>query len=131
MNLEWDAVTLGPETVTLNLAGTPILLPDPLDRPVRALASLPHGPRTAAHAGSRWIFTGAMPGTHLTAGHLRNRLRPMFSSLAARLGTLTEISRDSPIAILAETLGYQPATLERHATMAAADYGAYVADLLD
>jgi hypothetical protein len=45
---------------------------------------------------------------HVTPTHLRNHLRPVFASLEARLGTLNELTQTTPIAILAETLGYKP-----------------------
>lgn len=45
------------------------------------------------------------------------------------LGTLTELSRQTPVAVLAEALGYTAATLEKHAAVSGADYGKYVSDL--
>lgn len=108
----------------------PIRFDDPLDNPVRELAANPGHTNTAAHSDSPWIFRGAMPGKHIDPVYLRQELRPLFSSLAARLGTLTELSRQTPAAILAEALGYTAATLEKHAAFSGADYGEYVSDLL-
>ncbi|MFJ5697211.1 hypothetical protein [Arthrobacter sp. NPDC093139] len=39
----------------------------------------------------------------------------MFSTRAARLGTLHELTKLAPVAIIAETLGYSLTTIERHA----------------
>ncbi|QDW62325.1 hypothetical protein [Oerskovia sp. KBS0722] len=83
----------------------------------------------APRRDSLWIFRGAMPGNHITAMHVRQQLRPLFSSLAARLDTLTKLSRQTPVAILAEALGYRPETLEKHAAVSGADYGLSVSDL--
>ena len=76
---------------------------------------------------SNWVFRGYSPGRHIDASHLRNRLRQVFSTRAARLGTLHELTKLAPIAILAEALGYHPATIERHAVDSAAAYSRYVA----
>lgn len=129
VRLRWDDVTIAPNNVTMNLAGMPIRLDHPLDGPVRDLAASPGQANTAAHRNSPWIFRGAMPGNHITAMHMRQQLHPLFSSLAARLGTLTELSRQTPVAILSEALGYTAATLEKHAAVSGADYGKYISDL--
>lgn len=129
VNLRWDDITLTHDAVVVNVAGILIRFNDPIDAPVRELAANPQHARTAAHPDSPWVFRGTMPGAHITAMHLRQELRPLFSSLAARLGTLTELGRQTPVAILAEALGYKPETLEKHAAASGADYGRYVADL--
>lgn len=129
--LRWDDVTITSDTVTVNIGGMPIQFDDPLDTPMRELAANPGQTNTAAHRDLQWVFRGGMPGGHLDPMHLRQELRPLFSSLAARLGTLTELSRQAPTAILADALGYRPETLEKHATVSGADYGRYVGDLLN
>lgn len=58
---------------------------------------------------------------------LRQRLGQVFSTRAARLGTMAELSKLAPVAIIAETLGYHPATIERHAVDSAATYSQYIA----
>ena len=82
---------------------------------------------TATHPNSDWVFRGYSPGRHIDAGHLRARLRDVFSTRAARLGTLHELTKTTPVAILAEALGYHPATIERHTIDSAAAYSRYVA----
>ncbi|WP_257233005.1 hypothetical protein [Rhodococcus qingshengii] len=66
-----------------------------------------------------WVFRGYIPGQHINPGHLRNRLKSTFGTRAARLGTLHELTKLAPAAILADTLGYSPATIERHAVASA------------
>ncbi|WP_409429454.1 hypothetical protein [Mycobacterium sp. SMC-11] len=129
--LTWDRVTITAEAATVTLADAPIELPLPLDEPPRALAASNYNKRTAAHPKSPWIFRGHRPGMHLTPPHLRNHLRPVFASLEARLGTLNELTQTTPIAILAETLGYSPQTLEVHARASASTYARYIATRLD
>ena len=51
----------------------------------------------------------------------------MFSTRAARLGTLHELTKLAPTAIIAEVLGYALATIERHAVASAATYSQYIA----
>jgi integrase len=129
--LTWDQVTITADTVTIDLAGLPIHLPPPLDEPVRALAAGNYNSQTAAHRNSPWVFRGYTPGRHVTPTHLRNYLRPVLAALEARLGTLNELTQTTPIAILAETLGYSPQTLEAHARASASTYSRYIATRLD
>lgn len=106
--LTWDRVTITAETTTITLADIPIDLPPPLDEPLRTLAASDYNNQTAAHPNSPWVFRGYRPGMHLTPTHLRSHLRPILAALEARLGTLNELTQTTPIAILAETLGYSP-----------------------
>jgi hypothetical protein len=129
--LTWDRVTITADAVVIELADVPIELPSPLDEPVRALAASKYNSQTAAHPNSPWVFRGRRPGMHLSPVHLRNHLRPVLASLEARLGTLNELTQTTPIAILAETLGYRPGTLEAHARASASTYARYVATRLD
>jgi hypothetical protein len=125
--LTWDNVTITEELVTIQLGSIQIALPDPLDRPWRELAANPRHDLTASHPNTKWVFRGASPGRHIHPGHLTTRLSKLFSTRAARLGTLHELSKLAPVAIIAETLGYSPTTIERHATDSAAAYAQYIA----
>jgi len=85
-----------------------------------------------AHPNSRWVFRGHFPGQHINAMSLCDRLRRhVFSTRATRLGTLHELTKLAPVAIVAEALGYSPETIETHATASAADYARYVGAILD
>ena len=75
------------------------------------------------------MFRGVSPGRHITPSHLRERLRTVFSARAARLGTLHELAKVAPVPLIAETLGYSPATIERHAMDSAAAYAEYIGAL--
>ncbi len=129
VRLTWDDVTVTDETVSIRLGASDITLPPPLDESLRQLLAMPGHDQTAAHPNSNWVFRGHSPGQHIAAGHLRIRLQSVFSTRAARLGTLHELTRQAPVAILAETLGYSPATIERHAAGSAATYAQYVATI--
>jgi hypothetical protein len=125
--LTWENVTVTEELVTVQLGSIDIALPNPLDEPWRELARNPSHGLTAAHPNSSWVFTGRSPGKHIHPGHLTQRLTRIFSTRAARLGTLHELTKLAPVAIIAETLGYSPTTIERHATDSAAAYAQYIA----
>jgi len=129
--LTWDQITITADMVTIDLAGLPIDLPPPLDEPVRTLAASNYNGQTAAHPNSRWVFRGYRPGMHIAPNHLREHLRPVLAALEARLGALNELTQTTPIAILAETLGYSPRTLEAHARTSASTYTRYVATRLE
>jgi hypothetical protein len=127
VTLTWDDVNVTDDMVTVRLGTVEIALPDPLDRPWRELAGAPGHDQTAAHPHSDWVFRGPSPGRHLQAAHLRTRLTRVFSARAARLGTLHELTKLAPVAVLAEVLGYTPATIERHALDSADAYARYIA----
>ena len=122
-----EDVTVTEELVTVQLGSINIALPDPLDEPWREVAKNPSHGLTAAHPNSNWVFTGRSPGKHIHPGYLTQRLTRIFSTRAARLGTRHELTKLAPVAIIAETLGYSPKTIERHATSSAATYARYIA----
>lgn len=125
--LTWDDVAVTEELVPIRLGTIQITLPDPLAQPWREFAANPGHELTAAHPNTRWVFRGASPGRHIHPGHLRTRLSKLFSTRAACLGTLHELTKLAPVAIIAETLGYSPTTIERHATDSGTAYAQYIA----
>jgi integrase len=127
IRLTWDDVTVTDELVTVRLSDLTIALPPPLDQPWHQLAEQPGHDLTAAHPHSNWVFRGFSPGQPISAESLRNRLRGLFSTRAARLGTLHELTKLTPVTIIAEALGYHPTTIERHAIASATTYAQYVA----
>jgi hypothetical protein len=58
---------------------------------------------------------------------MRQRLKDVFNTRAARLGTLNELTKLGPVPIIADALGYQPSTIERHAIESASAYAQYIA----
>lgn len=127
VTLTWNQVTVTDELVTIQLGDTAIALPEPLAEPFRQLHTSPTHDLTAAHPNSNWVFRGNTPGRHIHAASLRNQLRNIFSTRAARLGTLHELTKLAPVAIIAETLGYSTTTIERHAMASSASYAQYIA----
>lgn len=93
---------------------------------MRELAARPGQDQTAAHPQSNWVFRGYSPGRHLHAASLRARLRSVFATRAARLGTLHEFTKLAPVAIVADALGYSLATIERYPIASASTYAQYV-----
>jgi len=131
VTLTWDDVTVSEELVSVRVGEIDIGLPDPLDAPWRRLADHPLHDLTAAHPNSNWVFRGYAPGRHVNPAHLRHRLKDIFSTRAARLGTLHELTKLAPVAVIAEALGYRPATIERHAVDSAEAYAEYIAAVRD
>jgi hypothetical protein len=108
VQLTWDDVAVTEDLVTVRLAGLMIALPDPIDGPWRQLASSPGHDQSAAHPNSNWVFRGHSPGQHINAMSLRERVRDVLGARAARLGTLAELTKLAPVAVIAETLGLSP-----------------------
>ena len=102
-----------------------------MDEPIRQLAAEPGNDLTASHPNSTWVFRGYSPGRHIHGASLRGRLKTVFSTRAARLGTLHELTKLGPVPIIADALGYHPSTIERHAIGSASTYAEYIAAARD
>jgi len=103
-----------------------------LDDLVAAVRNSVVNRQTASNAKSDWVFPGYMPGRHLSANHVRLRLKALgFPSLSTRIGTWQTITQTSPPPVLADALGLHPQTAIRHAQRGSGQYGAYVADRRD
>jgi hypothetical protein len=76
---------------------------------------------------SPWIFRGHAPDKPISAGYITTHLKDVFSSRAARLGTLHELTKLGPTPIIAEALDYSPTTIEKHRIDSAAAYSQYIA----
>lgn len=63
---------------------------------MRELAANPGHDLTALHHNTAWVFRGASPGRHIHPGHLSTRLSKLFSTRAARQGTLYELTKLAP-----------------------------------
>lgn len=126
VKLTWQDVDVTDDLVAVCLGGAQITLPEPREQPWRQLAGSPAHDLTAAHLHSDWIFRGIYPGRHLNAASLRATLRAVLDTRAARLGTLHELTKLTPVAILAETLGHHPSTIDRHSIASGAAYADYV-----
>jgi integrase len=127
VQLTWDDVIVTDEVVTIRLGKTEFALRSPLDEPMRQLAAAPGNDLTASHPNSNWVFRGYSPGRHIHGSSLRSRLKTVFSTRAARLGTLHELTKLGPVPIIADALGYHPSTIERHAISSASTYAEYMA----
>lgn len=131
VQLTWADVTVTDEVVTVRLGKAEFALPSPLDEPMRRLAAAPGNELTASHPNSNWVFRGYSPGSHIHGASLRSRLKVVFGTRAAGLGTLHELTKLGPVPIIADALGYHPLTIERHAVGSAATYGQYLAAVRD
>jgi hypothetical protein len=127
IQLTWNDVTVTDDVVTVRLGKTEFALPSPLDEPMRQLAAAPGNDLTASHPNSNWVFRGYSPGRHIHGSSLRSRLKTVFSTRPARLGTLHELTKLGPVPIIADALGYHPSTIERHAIGSASTYAEYIA----
>lgn len=131
VELTWDDVTVTDDDVTVRLGKTEFALPSPLDEPFRHLAAEPDHDLTASHPNSNWVFRGYSPGQHIHGSSLRERLKVVFATRAARLGTLHELTKLGPVPVSADALGYHPSTIERHVVAAATTYAEYIAAARD
>jgi hypothetical protein len=64
-----------------------------------------------------------MPGRHIDAAHVANKLRAAgVPLLAARMGTWRQLVREAPPSVLAAALGIAPVTAMKHAERAGGDW---------
>lgn len=127
--LQWKDITIRDGAQAITLGKHPVILEPPLDELVVAVSQSVANRQTAANAVTSWVFPGYRPGSHLTASHVRIRLKKLgFPSLATRIGTWQSITQTTPPPVLADALGVSPQTAIRHARRGSGQYGAYVAD---
>lgn len=118
----------GPATRLLLADDDWIDLPEPIATLLRSYLVGGWNTRTAANAGTKWLFPGGMPGQHLHIHRASDALRTAgIPVLAARNSTWLQLVREAPPAVLARTLGISPRTAMQHATRAGSDYQAYAA----
>ena len=85
---------------------------------------------TGSPAVSQWLFPGLLPGQPITPARLAGRLRALGIPVqAGRRAALTGLAAQLPAAVLADTLGLQPATAVRWMHDAGADWNRYAASL--
>jgi hypothetical protein len=81
----------------------------PLDTLLHTYLGSRRNMATAANPDSAWLFPGGMPGRHIDAAHIANKLRAAgVPVLAARMGTWRQLVREAPPSILAAALGSPP-----------------------
>ena len=127
IQLTWNDVTVTDNVVTVRLGKTEFALPSPLDEPMRHLAAAPGNDLTAVPPEQQRGVPRLLPGRHMHGSSLRSRLKTVFSTRAARLGILHELTKLGPVPIIADALGYHPSTTERHAIGSASTYVEYIA----
>lgn len=119
-------VKITADTVSILLGGFPVTLPPPLDEPFRELMANPAHQQTAAHPTPKWLFPGQKPGSPIDAGYLSRSMKRLFQARAARLGSLSELSKLGPAPIIAEALGYSVHTIEAHRIDSGDNYARYI-----
>jgi integrase len=124
-----DHVDLSDTATRLLLADDDwIELPEPIATLLRSYLDDGWNTRTAANAGTNWLFPGGMPSQHLHIHRASDALRTAgIPVLAARNSTWLQLVREAPPAVLARTLGISPRTAVQHATRAGTDYQLYAA----
>lgn len=116
-------------SVALRLGRRPLELPDPLARIALELRDRPAGRARMAAAHGGWLLPGRKHGSHLTAGHLRGRLKPLgiHATRSVRHGALLALAGRLPAPILAEHLGLHHSRAAEWVRAAGAPYADYVA----
>ncbi|MFJ3632291.1 hypothetical protein [Streptomyces sp. NPDC090112] len=128
--LPTTAVTVeGPQTA-LTLGGTPLVLPDPLDKLARLLLGRRRGHTTiGTTSDSPWLFPGALAGQPLSSHHLSVRLKRLgIYSRPGRTSALMGLSTQLPGAVLTELLGISRETA-RAWTQSGGNWARYAAEL--
>ena len=110
---------------TIRLGRGPVQLPEPLAS--IALALHDEHPETDDHEG--WLLPGRYAGTHISADHLRQRLRRygIDRSRESRQAALLALAARLPAPILAERIGIHPTRAVQWTRLAGATYAEYVA----
>ena len=126
VHLKWRDVRVFPYSVEISLGGDWMRIPQPFDEVWRELHASPTNAQTAAHPAGDLVFPGFKPGQPINPGFLADKIKATIQARAARLGALDELSKLSPVTIVADALGYSPRTLEIYAIDSGATYARYL-----
>jgi hypothetical protein len=127
--LQWKDITIHDGAQAITLGKHPVILEHPLDALVISVSNSVCQPANRRQCRYPWVFPGYLAGSHLTANHVRIRLKKLgFPPLSTRIGTWQTITQTTPPPVLADALGLNPQTAIRHARRGSGQYGAYVAD---
>jgi hypothetical protein len=119
------------QDVTIQLGQHDIPLPAPLGRLLLTLAAegKPYA-GTGTPRDRKWLFPGQLPGRPITPERLAERLRAIgVPVMAGRRTALIDLASQMPAAVLADSLGFRPATAVRWRHQAGADWNQYAAEL--
>ncbi|MGW9156108.1 hypothetical protein [Microbacterium sp. NPDC055665] len=126
VHLRWRDLRILPHSVEISLGGDWMQIPEPFDEVWRELYANPTNAQTAAHPAGDLVFPGFKPGQPINPGFLSDKIKKTIQARAARLGALDELSKLSPVTIVADALGYSPRTLEIYAIDSGATYAKYL-----
>ena len=130
VELTVDRITTSDADTYLALRDQPVLLPPPLATLTLELANLSASRQPSARPeASAWLFPGARPGSHISAGRLATALTNKIGIYVrpGRGGALNALAADLPAPVLAELLGLSIATATRWTALAARDSAEYIA----
>jgi hypothetical protein len=112
VTLTTSQVTTANGRVSLQVGAKPLHLPPPLDTLTTELVLNRHGQAVIGHTDDTpWLFPGALPGRHLSAARLGDRLKDLgIQTRAARNAALIDLAAQLPAAALAQLLGIHAIT---------------------
>ena len=119
------------QDVTIRLGQHDIPVPAPLGELLLTLAAegKPYA-GTGTPRDQKWLFPGQLAGRPITPERLAERLRAIgIPVMAGRRTALTDLAAQMPAAVLADSLGFRPATAVRWRHQAGADWNRYAAEL--
>jgi hypothetical protein len=117
--------------VSLLIGDKPLHLPPPLDTLTTELVLNRRGQAVIGHTDDTpWLFPGALPGRHLSAARLGDRLKALgIQTRPARNAALIDLAAQLPAAALAQLLGIHPITAAGWTRAAGNTSPAYAAEL--
>ncbi|MBT2500039.1 recombinase XerD [Agromyces sp. ISL-38] len=115
VGLRADALSTINGRLHIRFADEPFEVPELFARLLRTHVAKRARTRTQTSASNPYLFPGGRAGTHLTQGHLRNRMTDLgINVLAARNGALDQLVKEMPAPLVADALGYSYAATTLH-----------------
>lgn len=128
VGLRLKQINLDGDQLELHLGKSPIRVPSPLDRHIRAVAE----PRRAATVSAingheQWLFPGWMPGRHLNSTALGQRLLAAgIPSGMHRASALAYLVSTMPVTVVADLLGVNITTAATWAARSGRPWADYI-----
>jgi hypothetical protein len=126
VRLTLDDIIRGGTDILLRLGDPPTPVPEPLAGLLLTAAADRENMSTATNPGSRFLFPGRRPGQPINPYTLYPALQELgIPTQTARTSAIRQLVLQAPAPVIAQALGYHPATAHRHAADAGGTWTRY------
>lgn len=126
LRLTIDDIVVQDTGIALRLGDPPTPVPEPFATLLRQHVAARPNMNTAANPTSRWLFPGGRPGQPLNPSSIRHKFQALgLPTAQARTAAFRQLTLQAPPPVIAQALGYDPATAQHHHAAAGGTWNRY------